>query len=353
MAKPVQSPKKSQRRAPNARLVAAVTLVLALLLTAVAGGLGLFGRKLDKEGLYHLLAWIPSPREGSTWRQALQPGPDLGDNLRQIYSVSAPGEGAEITQGDIDKTMQILSRRLALAGWLSAGVEQTEDGGIQVTLPNDPHAHAVVLLAQRGEVGFATPEGEVFLTQKNITRAISQLSPQDGSYALSFFLDGEGKRVFAEKTAEMLGKNMSLMVDGVAVASPNIGYQPLTEGQASLPGFDEEHASAYAAMMNTEPLPLQLTHQEDQTGEALFGANAQRLSIYMLFGAALLIMLAFLWRFRLGGLVAAWLMVIHLIAVYFFAALIGSAYTLSTLLAIYASSACCATRWPALQRHDG
>lgn len=337
MAKPVENLKKPQGRVPSAKLVAVVTLVLALILTAVSGWLGLFGRKLDKEGLYHLLAWIPTPRQSSTWRQALQPGPDFGDNIQQIYAVAAPAEGAEVSQTDLDKTMQLIGRRLAAAGLLNATAEKLDDGNIQLILPNDPDAHAAALLTQKGELGFASEDGQVFLTQDHITRATYQLNPQDGTYALSFFLDGEGKQIFADKTTELLGQKMSLMVDGVAVASPNIGYQPLTEGQASLPGFDKEHAAAYAAIMMSEPLPLQLTHQDDQAGEALFGSGAQHLSIYLMYAAALLIMLAFVLRFRLGGLIAAWLLGIHLIAAFFFAALIRSGYTLSTLLAIYAS----------------
>lgn len=338
MAKAVQNKKQLPRKGRNDKLIALVTLVLALVLTITAGTLGLRGMKLDSEGLYHLLAWLPSPLAGSTWRQALVPGADLGETLVQTYSVAPLTEGEATTAQQLDSTLQILSQRLAFGGWLSARVEKLGEDRIQLTLPLDgTHGHAFELMAQPGQVGFASPDGQVFLTQKNIVKASYAKSPQDDSYAVGFVLDGVGKQIFADKTTELVGQTMSLVVDGNTVASPSIGYQPLTEGQASLPGFDQERAVAYAAMMSTQPLPLKLAHLEDSQGEALLGKNSQKLSAILLAAAALLIMLAFVWRYRLGGLVAAWLLVIQLIAIYFLAALTRAGYTLSTLLAIYVS----------------
>lgn len=334
MAKPTTR----KRKGPSAKVVGAVTLVLALALTIVAAGLGLSGMKLDKDGLYHLLAWIPSPIEGSTWRQALVPGTDLGENLVQTYSVQPLTEGETVSQEQLDLTLKILSQRLAFGGWRSARVALLEDGNIQLTLPQDgTHAHAFELLAQRGEIGFASPDGAVFMTQDNIRRANYAYNPTDGTYAVGFVLDSAGRTIFGDKTRELLGQSMSLMVDGAAVASPKIGYEPLTQGEASLPGFDQERAVSIASMMATEPLPLKLEHQSDAPGEPLFGKNAQSVSVIALAVASLLVMLYFVIRYRLGGLVAAWLLVIHLITMYFLAALIRSPYTLTTLLGVYTS----------------
>ena len=77
MAKPVQSNKKTV----NGKAVAAVTLAVILVLTIAAGIIGVSGMKLDQDGLYKLLAWIPTPSQSSTWREALVPGTDLGDNM--------------------------------------------------------------------------------------------------------------------------------------------------------------------------------------------------------------------------------------------------------------------------------
>ncbi|MHC1785912.1 MAG: hypothetical protein AB9880_02440 [Christensenellales bacterium] len=332
MPKPVQTTKKTI----NGKAVAAVTLVVLLALTIVFTTLGFTGMKLDKEGLYKLLAWLPTPSASSDWRQALVPGADLGETFQQVYTAASPEEGKEVTAGQLEETVRLLSRRLSAGGWPS-GVVTLSEGKIQMNLPQDgTHDHAYEMLAQRGDVSFATPDGTSFLTSDNITSATYHLNMQDETYAISFTLDAQGKTLFAEKTAELIGQSMSLMVDGTAIASPGIN-QALTEGAASLPGFSEENARAYAAMMQSGPLPLTLSLESSATGAPILGANVQRVLIIALAVAVLLIMIFFVLRFRLGGLVAVWLMVIQLTGIYFLSAVIRAGFTVSTLLAIYLS----------------
>lgn len=336
MAKPAQSNKKKV----NNKAIAAVTLAVILVLTIAAGVVGVTGMKLDKEGLYKLLAWIPTPSKSSTWREALVPGTDLGENMVQIYTTSSAEEGGEVTEDQLKQTVNLLSRRLAFGEWNSALVEVVEDGKIKLSLPLDgTHDHAYEMLAAKGEFALATPDGTPFITHEQVKQAQYGVSGTDGSYAISFILDNEGKKIFADKTTELLGQSISLMIDGVAVASPGINT-PLTEGQASLPGFNGENAVAYAAMMQYGPLPLSLTKESQSLeGEPIYGANVANTLIIALFVAALLVCLYAVFTYRLGGLIAGWLLVIQLIAAYFFAALMGSGFTLSTLLAIWGSFA--------------
>ena len=65
MAKSIQAPKKKA----STQAIAAVTLVVILALSIVGTVLGFTGMKLDKEGLYKLLAWLPTPGQTSDWRQ--------------------------------------------------------------------------------------------------------------------------------------------------------------------------------------------------------------------------------------------------------------------------------------------
>lgn len=348
MAKPAQSNKK----AVNSKALAAVTLAVVLLLTLAAGIIGVTGMKLDSEGLYKLLAWIPTSSESSTWRQALVPGTDLGDNMVQIYAVSSPEEGAEPTQEALRQTVNILSRRLAFGGWNSAQAEVIEGNKIKLSLPLDgTHDHAYEMLTPRGDFALASPDGTPFLTYENVKQATYGVSGTDGSYAVSFVLDNEGKRIFAEKTTELLGQSISLMIDGVAVASPGINT-PLTDGQASLPGFNNENSVAYASMMQYGPLPLVLEMESQALdGAPIYGEGIANTLIIALFIAAALVCLYALFTYRLGGLIAAWLLAIQLIAVYFFAALMGSGFTISTLLAVWGSFALLA--WALLVLYRG
>lgn len=332
MAKPVQ---KKQTPA-NTKAIAAVSLLVALALTIAAVVIGLTGMKLDGQGLYKLLAWIPSPMENSTWKEALVPGADLGATMVQRYEAKPLTEGEAVTPEQLDQTAAILSQRLSFGGWTSAQAA-VEEGALVLTLPDDgTHDHAYEMLAGRGEIGFAGPDGEVFLTQDHIKQASYGVNPQDGSYAVSFILDNEGKKLFADKTTELIGQSMSLMVDGTAVSAPRIS-EPLTMGQASLPGFTGETGVAYASMMHTKPLPVTLSLTSTEVGAPLLGEGAANGLALALYAAAILIALFFVWQYRLSGVIALWLMVIQLVLVFFLAALTRAGYTLSTLLAIYLS----------------
>ena len=348
MAKPVQSNKK----AVNSKAVAALTLVVALLLTLAAGIIGVTGMKLDSEGLYKLLAWIPTPSASSTWREALVPGTDLGENMVQIYSTAPIEEGAEVTETQLKQAVNTLSRRLAFGGWTSAQAEVIEGNKIKLSLPLDgTHDHAFEMLAATGDFALADPDGTTFLTYEHVKQASYGVSGTDGSYAVNFILTNEGKKLFADKTTELLGQSISLMIDGKAVASPGINT-PLTEGQAALPGFTNETSVAYASMMQYGPLPLALSMESQiLDGAPLYGEGVQNTLIITLFIAAALVCLYALFTYRLGGLIAVWLLAIQLIAVYFFAALMGSGFTLSTLLAVWGSFALLA--WALLVLYRG
>lgn len=336
MAKPAQTKKNTA----GGKALAALTLAVVLLLTLIAGYVGVKGMKLDKEGLYKLLAWIPTPSQSSTWREALVPGTDLGTNMVQLYTAAAPAEGAEVSAEQLRETVRVLSQRLNFGGWEDARAEVTEDNKIKLVLPLDgTHDHTFELVAQRGEFALADPDGKPFLDYKNVKQATYGLYGNDGSYAVSFVLDAEGKKVFGEKTTELIGKSISLMIDGVAVASPGINT-PLTDGQASLPGFNAENAAAYASMMQFGPLSLNLTKESQITdGEPVYGAGVADRLMIALFAAAALVCLYLLLTYRLGGLIAVWMLAIQLISVYFFAALMRSGFTLSTLLAVWGSFA--------------
>ena len=86
-----------------------VTLAVALILTLAAGTLGLSGMKLDGEGLYKLLAWMPTPSQQSDWRQALVPGADFGPTMVQEYDAAPLTEAETVSPAQLEKTAEVLA----------------------------------------------------------------------------------------------------------------------------------------------------------------------------------------------------------------------------------------------------
>lgn len=326
-----------KKRSVNRKAVSAVVLVVALALTAVFLVLGVTGRNMDSQGLYRLLPWLPVPGGSTAWQEALVPGAGLGDTVVQTFvpvpSGEAPGEDA------LKESARVTAKRLNDLGWTDAAVAVSPEGNLMVTLPKSADtAFLGNLLGIRGEFTFADPEGKVFLNGSHITSAGFGYADQSGTnYALSFQFDAEGKKIFGEKSTELLGKSIMLLRDGVTLSNPSIST-PLTEGAVSIPNFTLDAARENAILLRSGALPFAMTLQgAGEPGAALHGAGARRALIIALTCLFILAAAFFIVCFRLAGLAAASMLLVQLAFSYFFAALIGAGYTVLTLAAIWLS----------------
>jgi preprotein translocase subunit SecD len=326
---------KNKKITVSRRAIAALTLAVALVLTIIFVVLGVTGRKMDTQGLFKLLPWLPTTGETYDWRQALVPGAGLGDT--KVTTLGAVTEG-DAAQEELQNAVKVLVKRLSDFGWTDAAVE-ISGGKLVVTLPEGADTQYLnSILTAKGEFTFSDPAGEVFMDNTNVTSAGFGYADQSGTnFALSLAFDAEGKEAFGQKSTELSGQSITLRRDGLTVVSPSIS-DPITEGSVSIPGFTLEAARENAVLLRSGPLPFTLSSEaEGTTGSALLGNNAQNTLIIALLCAFALIALYFLVSYRLGGFLAAWMLLLQLAFSYFFAALIGAGFTVLTLSAIYAA----------------
>lgn len=329
MAKPVPSKKVTVNR----KAVSAVTLAVLIALTVIFVFLGFTGRNMDAQGLYKLLPWLPSTGTEARWRETLVPGAELGENL--VLSFKAEAENP-LTDEEKAQTIRVLYARLGDLGWRDAKVEEAEDGALRVTVPRAADdGHLEHLLNARGHFTFTDPEGSEFLSGEHIVSARFDMTDQAGTnFSLSIAFDEEGKRIFGEKTAELVGKSITLNLDGNALVSPGVNM-PMTEGAVSIPGFTRETALEYAVMLRSGAQPYALQTAERTEGAPLLGEKAPEKLVAALLIVFALAALFLIIRQRLGGLVAAWMLLLQLALSYFFAALIRAGFTIVTLSAIW------------------
>ncbi|NLE69952.1 MAG: hypothetical protein GX611_07165, partial [Clostridiales bacterium] len=178
----------------------------------------------------------------------------------------------------------------------------------------------------------------VFMTGENVTTAGFGYADQSGqNIALSMVFDSFGKDAFGTKTGELSGQNITLKRDGEVVVSPSIG-EAITQGMVSIPGFTLDSARENAVLLRSGALPFALAQEGDSLpGQALLLGESKDLIIYAFVAVLAILALYLIARFRLGGLIAAWMLLMQLALSYFFAALIGAGYTVLTLSAIYAA----------------
>jgi preprotein translocase subunit SecD len=333
MAKPVNT-----KKTVNKKAIAAVTVAVLLVLSIVVGYLGVTGRKLDNEGLYKLLAWIPTTSEKYTWREALVPGADFGET--DAYVLALPQEQDTAADDTVTPTVAVLSERMAQTGISGVAIETMDDGNIMLTLPKGAlNKQNVETLTAPARFAFADPSGVEFLSGDHITAAnIAPVDQQMTSWYLAFEFDAEGKQIFADKTTELVGQSIALNRDGQMITQASIG-EPLTEGGASIPGFAYEDAFYNALLMRTGELPNALSVNDVAQGSPLLGEGVMNRLIIALWVACGLIGLYLIIRFRLGGLIALWALAVAMILNWFFAALAGGGFNVSTLLAVYGAFA--------------
>lgn len=325
---------QKQKIIVNRKLVAALTIIVVLALSIAFVTLGVTGRKMDAQGLYNLLPWLPTPGESTNWRQALVPGAGLDDSVVVLLSPA----GSEAGEEELKAATRVLVKRLGDFGWADTAV-QVKEGKLEVTLPKSADVdYLKTLLTAKGEYTFETPEGEVFMTGENVTTAGFGYADQSGqNIALSMVFDSFGKDAFGTKTGELSGQNITLKRDGEVVVSPSIG-EAITQGMVSIPGFTLDSARENAVLLRSGALPFALAQEGDSLpGQALLLGDSKDLIIYAFVAVLAILALYLIARFRLGGLIAAWMLLMQLALSYFFAALIGAGYTVLTLSAIYAA----------------
>lgn len=326
MAKPAKAQVK------NNKALSAVTLLVLFVVSVAFLFLGVTGRKLDREGLYKLLPWIPTPTTRFEWREALVPGADFGETQTYTYVSQAKN------QADFEATVQILTTRLAQMGVNGAAIDEREGNQIILTLPKGAHhPETVSQITGVGQYAFADSEGVDFLDGSHIVNA--SIAPADQtmqSWYLSFELDEEGKKIFADKTTELVGQSVLLKKDGLTLMQANIG-EPLTEGGASLPGFTYEDAFVNALLMRSGALPASIGEAEAQAGVPMLGNSSAKGALLGLWAAVAMICIYLLFQYRLAGIIASWTLVVTLGLQWFFAALMKTGFTVSSLMAVAAS----------------
>jgi protein-export membrane protein SecD len=160
-----------------------------------------------------------------------------------------------------------------------------------------------------------TPENtdELFenaiLTGRNVARAELQFGNSAGGLTneavVVLHFDGEGKDIFAETTAQNVGKQFGIFLDGALISIPVI-REAIPGGTAVISGnFTPESARELVRNLNFGALPVPIELVSTQTVSGTLGSEAVRDGIYAgLWGIAAVAIFMILW-YRIPGLLAS------------------------------------------------
>ncbi|MCH5286813.1 MAG: protein translocase subunit SecD [Christensenellaceae bacterium] len=325
--------KSNRKGRVNAKTKAVIALCILCVLTVVCGVLGVTGMPLDSRGLYKLLPWLPTTN-ADAWPSTLPLGLDLRGGVYVEYSAARPENSEASFDSLIEGTITVIQNRLTDRGYAESTVQRIGGDGIRVEIPDVTDPNAILdLIGTPAKLEFRDPTGEAFMDGSMVQ--LAGVALQEGEYVIQFQLNDEGAAIFAEKTAEFLGRNIAIYLDDAVLVDATV-QSVISQGSGIINGMGSlERAQTVAAQIQSGALPLVLTQQKVDTVSATLGDDALSSSVLAAIIGILLIMVVMIVRYRLNGIVASWALVIYIILLFFLIAVIpGIQLTLPGLAGI-------------------
>ena len=240
------------------------------------------------------------------WDVSVHQGLDLQGGLQVLLEADLPDD-QEITADAMSATITIIERRVNGLGVTEPLVQAQGDRRVSIELPGiENPVEAVELLKETGllefvDVGFTpfpagtllqtdmrlqasgveTPIGQIYHTVMTGAelREVSVSRDQLGKFAISFVLNSEGSRAFAEHTGANVGGYLAIVLDGNVISSPQIQGQ-ITGGQGQITGnFTVEEANDLALQLRYGALPVPLKVVNSRTVGPTLGQDSVRQSL--------------------------------------------------------------------------
>ena len=311
--------KNTKRGNPRTRAV--IALVCTLVILVAAGSLALFG--FGKGSMIHYL---------KPWGEAISLGLDLRGGVYTVYQGEDDGEGDFDTK--MNSTVSILISRLTRQGFTEATVTRQGIDRIRVEIPNvtDP-GQILSIIGTPAHLTFEDEAGNVLMEGAMVKNA-APAQDQNGQPCVSFELNDEGSRLFADATAKNLNKTIAIKLDGETISAPTVN-SVIAGGRGEITGsFTAEEATNLATLILSGALPLNLTQLEVSAISATLGIEA--LDKAVLAGAIgiCLVMLFMIWRYRISGVVADIALAFYIMIVVLMLVLTGAQLTLPGIAGI-------------------
>ena len=271
----------------------------------------------------------------------------LGLDLRGGISTEYIAADTTVEDFDIlmDSTVSTLRERLSNAGFTEANVARQGNDRIRVEIPGvDDHEEVIRIIGTPAHLEFRSPEGDVVVEGKNITKAgVAQTTADAGAtgslYVVTFELDDEGTKAFADATAKYIDREISIYLDDELISAPTVqSVIPDGKGQISLGDLtvDESYEAAanLAMLIQSGALPLDITELETRAISATLGIEAIDGAIIAGIVGLALVILFMLIMYRLPGAAASMALVIYVLIVFYAIAITGAQLTLQGIAGI-------------------
>lgn len=240
-------------------------------------------------------------------------GLDLSGGAAIVYQAEKEG----VTEEEMASAVSLVQRRLDRKGWAEGEASMQGSNRIRVEIPGIEDVEtAVTELGQTAQLAFVDESGNVLLTGAEVADAkmgvgsTSKNGPSEPYVSLEF--TEEGKSLFAQATAQNIGKRLAIVMDDQVISAPTVNAE-ITDGKAMITGqFTSPEAEELAVRIKEGSLPFNLSVIEMNNVGARLGANAVETSLKAAVIGVCLVLLFMLIAYKVCGFAADWALVIYI-----------------------------------------
>lgn len=292
---------------------------------------------------------------------------DTNDGSRR-FEVNVIGQSLDLRLTDswvdavlndaIERSLEVVRRRLDETGLVDPSITRQGDAGILVQMPGlaDPSDIRQLLgttakmtfhwdandMGNQGTITLPNQDGKqqfrlekrVAMEGQHIRDAQASFNPDTGEPVVTFKLDNEGAKLFANMTRDNLGRPLAIVLDDKVITAPVIRSE-IGAGSGEISGgFSTKEAAELALLLRADALPVPLLVMEERSVGPDLGSDAIAMGLTTgLIGAALVI------AFMIGiygrwGLIACVGLAINMGLVFSILSLLGATLTLPGIAGI-------------------
>jgi preprotein translocase subunit SecD len=168
---------------------------------------------------------------------------------------------------------------------------------------DDPD-EAVNNLIKTAYLEFKTEDGTTVLTGRQLKDAAASINPQTDQAEVNLEFEPDGAKIFAEVTAQNVGKQLAIVLDGNVIQAPAI-REPIPNGRAQISPYESlDEAQNIAILLRSGSLPVKLEVMEKRTVGPTLGADSLDKSIKAGVAGLIAILIFMIVYYRVPGLVA-------------------------------------------------
>ena len=287
--------------------------------------------------------------------------------LPTAYSVTSDGSQLvlrptedyqeSLTSDAVERSLEVVRRRLDESGLVEPSITRQGADGILVQLPGvDNPQHVRDLLGTTAKMTFhwaandaslgqtiimASEQGDRFkleqrvaLEGKHIRDAQLAYHPDSGEPVVTFRLDKEGARRFADMTHDNIGRALAIVLDDRVITAPVI-RGVIAGGSGEISGsFTADEASDLALLLRAGALPAPLTVVEERTVGPDLGSDSIAMGVTTGLIGAMLVVAFMLVIYGRWGLIACVGLGVNIGLVFGVLSLLGATLTLPGIAGI-------------------